>query len=417
MKKGIGITIERQTGRQFPADTRGALPPDPARARSLYIHVPFCFHKCHYCDFYSFVDSRDQQDAYADALCDELRVLAQHAERERAGLETVFVGGGTPTLLRADLWRKVLETLAAEFDLGDPSLEFTVECNPETASAELFDVLVSGGVNRISIGAQSFDERHLKTLERWHDPASVEQALRLAEGAGIARRSIDLIFAIPGQTPDDWEADLRRAIAFGQLIDHISCYALTYEPGTAMTARRDRGEFAPGDEDAEADMYLATVAALNAAGFQRYEVSNFARPGAECRHNLAYWRQDQWLAAGPSASAHIAGARWKNVPRLGDWMAGVRKSGGYPPLVDYEGPEPGRALAERIMTGLRVREGLELESLRRGAERIGSLGSLDDAICAQRQRGMITERDGRIALEDKAYLFADGVAGELMRSL
>ncbi len=382
-------------------------------APSLYIHVPFCFHKCHYCDFYSFVDSQDRQRAFSDALVTELRTLAPLAKRP---LRTIFVGGGTPTLLREDLWRRLLDALGELFDLTEIRAgrgEFTVECNPETATPELLRTLRAGGVDRISIGAQSFDPRHLKTLERWHDPSNVQRALRIAADAGIQRRSVDLIYAIPGQTMDDWRRDVETALALEPGVEHLSCYALTYEPNTAMTKRLQHGEFERCDEDLEADMYEWLVERLRAEGFERYEVSNFARKNAESRHNLAYWRQESWLAAGPSASGHLrcadasrGGLRWKNIPRLTDWMAAVERAG-CSPVVDVETPAPKRALRERIMMGLRVRDGLALTDL----------PGLDDAIDAERAIGLVEVSGGRVRLTDRGFLQADGVARRLMAAL
>jgi oxygen-independent coproporphyrinogen-3 oxidase len=374
-----------------------ALPPG-RRAFSLYIHVPFCFHKCHYCDFYSIVDKQDRQGAYTDRLCEELRALAPWA----GPLRTVFVGGGTPTLLRPDLWERVLEALRGAYEFA-PGHEFTVECNPETATPELMAVLAAGGVNRISIGAQSFNPTHLKTLERWHDPANVARSLELARAAGIVRQSLDLIWGIPGQTLAEWEQDLRTALSLGT--SHLSCYSLTYEPGTAMTARLNRGEFAKVDEDLDADMFCLTLDTLRREGMERYEVSNFARPGAECRHNLAYWRQEDWLAAGPSASAHMAGWRWKNTPRLDDWLN--FSDGGLAPVVDMEPAEERRNLRERLMTGLRIAEGVEVVDeprVRRAAER-------------NIERGLLVERGGRWVLTDAGFMVGDTVAAELMAAV
>lgn len=376
-----------------------SLPPQgvvASPAQALYIHIPFCFHKCHYCDFYSLVDTRDRQEPFVRRLIVELGELAPYAGR----LTSIFVGGGTPTLLRVDLWRRLLAALHDQFDL--PGAEFTVECNPETATAELFDELVEGGVNRISIGAQSFDEKHLKTLERWHDPANVARALELARAAGIGRQSIDLIFAIPGQTLQDWQGDLGRAIDLG--VTHLSCYALTYEPNTAMTARLRRGDFAPADEDLEADMLECTLGTLRSAGYDRYEVSNYAKPGDECRHNLAYWRQEQWLAAGPSASGHLAGWRWKNVPRLDSYL-GDPLATGLPPAVDVEPPDPSRAMAERIMTGLRLREGIGACDLP---------AALHAAAQRQRDAGNLEIDGDRLRLTDRGMMLADGIAAEFM---
>lgn len=419
-------------------------PPSGPRApvHSLYIHIPFCFHKCHYCDFYSFVDNRDQQPAFVDRLERELTALGRATGRP--ALRTIFVGGGTPSLLRVELWERLLCSLHVNFDLSAfaartrspategsrapaDALEFTVECNPETVSAELMATLRTGGVNRVSIGAQSFNPRHLKTLERWHDPDNVARAVQLARDAGIHRRSIDLINSIPGQTLDEWAGDLDRALALQ--IDHLSCYTLTYEPGTAMTKRLARGDFEPADDDLEAAMYEHTLARLRDAGFQRYEISNFARtPADQSLHNLAYWRQDQWLAAGPSASGHLwrsstmrdGSWRWKNVPRLGDYLA--FDDDGFAPVTDLEPPDPARLLRERIMMGLRLEEGLDAESFLMDASstRPAVVDALRSHIARLRDRGLMHPPGpvhDRWTLTDRGMLLADHLASELMRLL
>lgn len=385
-------------------------------ARSLYIHVPFCFHKCHYCDFYSLVDTRDRQEPFTARLIRELAAISPWARG--APLSTVFVGGGTPSLLRPALWDRLLRALDRQFDLSEIRTgpgEFTVECNPETVTPELMQVLRNGGVNRVSLGAQSFQPGHLKMLERWHDPASVPRALELARAAGIARQSLDLIFAIPGQTLDDWRRDLEAAV--GLFTGHLSCYSLTYEPGTAMTARFNRGEFARAEEDTELLMHEAALEFLRGRGLDRYEVSNYARPGAECLHNLAYWRQHDWLAAGPSASAHVAGHRWKNTPRLDDYLD--HDDEGFSPIIDHETPDPARAVAERLMTGLRLRDGLDLESLLADAEaaRAGSgrrLRLVADRLAAE---GLLVS-DGPVwSPTDRGVLIADAITLDFMTAL
>jgi oxygen-independent coproporphyrinogen-3 oxidase len=404
-----------------------------APVASLYIHTPFCVHKCHYCDFYSFVDTRDQQGAFVERLLGELRSLSPHA----GPLRTIFVGGGTPSLLRPDLWRRVLGVLGELFDLSairrpwapehaDPWRpvacgEFTVECNPESATDELMGVLREGGVNRVSVGAQSFIDRHLKTLERWHDPANVARAIDAARRAGIERRSLDLIYAIPGQTLEEWDRDLGAALAIGTT--HLSCYTLTYEPNTAMTRRLSLGEFDAAPDEVEEAMFRATVARLRRAGLERYEVSNFAVPGHESRHNLAYWVQEGWLAAGPSASGHVpVGAslregswRFKNVPRLGDYLA----SEGFAPVIDVEPPDPLRLVRERVMMGLRLGAGLLV-----GGEGgvVTDLGTIAPALVEPltrkagsfARRGWLTMTPDRWTLTDEGFLVADHVAGELM---
>lgn len=410
MNQTTPITVERQRH-----TAREALKPVRGQISALYLHVPFCFHKCHYCDFYSFVDSRDRQKDFLEALLIELRALAPAATR----LKSIFVGGGTPSLLRPDLWKRLLQEMQSVFDCsGDP--EFTVECNPETVTAELMDTLVGGGVNRVSIGAQSFLPQHLKSLERRHNPVNVLRSLEIARTAGVHRRSVDLIFGIPGQTLGEWQTDLETAIGLmgGEGVEHVSAYALTYEPGTAMTKKLQLGRLDAIDEDLETEMQLLTWDLLASRGYDRYEVSNFAKPGAECRHNLAYWRQDDWLAAGPSASGHGAGWRWKNIPRLTDWMRSVQAGGGWSEVVDLEQPDASRALAERIMTGLRLREGLRHDELLERASHVGSAEGLSKTI--ERHIAADSLRvtpDLRLVLHGNGWLFADGIAADLMQTI
>lgn len=326
----------------------------------LYLHMPFCFHKCHYCDFYSIVDERDRQAAFAERMAGELRELGALLP---GAIETIFVGGGTPTLLRVDLWQQVLAALHEAFDLSELA-EFTVEANPETVTDELLGVLRAGGVNRMSIGAQSFSEAHLKTLERWHDPRKVAAAMDMARRAGIDNLNLDLIFAVPGQTLEQWTDDLTTALSLEPT--HLSCYSLTYEPNTAMTKKLQLGMLKPCAESIEAAMFEHTIDTLTAAGFEHYEVSNFAltsrgrQPAGDrrCRHNLMYWLNGQWLAVGPSASGHVAGVRWKNLPHLGRYLA---TSGAGTPIQDVEQLDREDSIGEQLMLRLRLLEGVPLD--------------------------------------------------------
>ncbi|MBA4039545.1 MAG: coproporphyrinogen III oxidase [Planctomyces sp.] len=409
-----------------------------APPEALYIHTPFCAHKCHYCDFYSFVDTRDQQPAFVERLARELRALAEHTRAgvslgggPRAGgrvpLGSVFVGGGTPSLLAPRLWERLLVAIHEHFDLTAPGgvpAEFTVECNPESATPELLRLLRGGGVNRVSMGAQSFHAAHLRTLERIHTPGRVGRAVADARAAGIERVSIDLIYAVPGQSPQDWRADLERALSLS--LDHLSCYNLTYEPNTAMTVRLARGEFVPAPEDDELAMFDLAEELLTAAGLTRYEVSNYARGGIHgphaCRHNLAYWRQGGWLAAGPSASGHLrvrggaapSGVRWKNAPRLDTYLS--RDDGGLAPVCDLEPPDPARALRERLMTGLRLSEGVDALAAAADAEAAAPGSAARLRHCAQElvSDGLLGVHGQRWALTRRGWPLADFVARRMM---
>ncbi|MCC6285705.1 MAG: radical SAM family heme chaperone HemW [Phycisphaerales bacterium] len=384
--------------------------------RSLYIHVPFCFHKCHYCDFYSFVDTQDRQEPFVRRLIRELQALSPWAAGEP--LRTVFVGGGTPSLLRQPLWTVLLDALHSHFDLSlirAGAGEFTVECNPETVTPELLQALRQGGVDRVSLGAQSFQPGHLKTLERWHDPASVARSVELVRAAGFPRWSLDLIYAIPGQTLQEWLLDLETALSLSP--SHLSCYNLTFEPNTPMTRRLQRGEFRATPDDVAGEMFQVTGERLRRAGLHRYEVSNYATPGQESRHNLAYWRGEEWLAAGPSASAHVRGHRWKNIPRLGDYLS--FDDDGFAPIQDHEIPDARRALAEDLMCGIRLAEGVE------AAPALARAAALDprapsrllSEFRAYEAVGDLRFDSGRWMLTDAGFLRADAVAADLIGAL
>lgn len=402
-----------------------ALANSPNPIRSLYIHVPFCAHRCHYCDFYSIVDTRDRAEAFTLRLIDELIALAPAARGQP--LNTIFIGGGTPTLLPIDLWLRLFSALEQHYDLSHIRAgngEWTVECNPETATPELFACLVSGGVNRLSMGAQSFNPILLKALDRRHNPDNVYRALQLAREAGLHRCSIDMIFAVPGQTLDMWDTDLRTALAHGTT--HLSAYNLTYEPNTPLTARMRRGEIEPATESLEIELFEHTGRVMAEHGLHRYEISNFAQPGQECRHNLAYWRQDPWLAAGPAASAHVLSAtglrggsyRWKNVPRLDSYLnsptVATGQSQGVAPVVDFEPPHPARLLAETIMTGLRLSEGINRSEVIDWATMLGVEHPLLEAAKAHEDAGQLTIDDGRWKVTESGLLIADGIASDLM---
>ena len=255
--------------------------PDTSPA-GAYIHIPFCFHKCHYCDFYSLVENRGREAAFLLRLVDELRIVGGYLKQP---LRTIFFGGGTPTLLDTSLWQDLLRAINHHLPIANDA-EITVEANPETVRPDLMDVLSRGGVNRISIGAQSFQPAHLKALERWHEPENVKRAVVLAQEGGITNINIDLIFAIPGQTLNDWLKDLDTALSLNP--SHLSCYGLTYEPNTPLTEKLRQGRIKKADEELEADMYEATRKKLTEAGYEQYEISNWAKPDCQCQHNLMY---------------------------------------------------------------------------------------------------------------------------------
>ncbi|MEZ0264677.1 MAG: radical SAM family heme chaperone HemW, partial [Phycisphaerae bacterium] len=265
----------------------------------LYVHVPFCFHKCHYCDFYSITrQSPERMARFVDLVLREADMWADSPVRVRP--QTVFFGGGTPSLLEASQMRRLIAGLRDRFDF-DACDEFTVEVNPATASAEYCEMLRAAGVDRLSFGAQSFDPAELKLLERHHDPADVPASIALARAAGFTRLNVDLIYALPGQTVDQWAYSLDRAIELAT--PHVSCYALTYEPNTAMTVRKRLGQFVACPDELELDMMRYTRDRLGQAGLSAYEISNYAVEGEACRHNLLYWTGGSYVGLGPSAAS------------------------------------------------------------------------------------------------------------------
>ncbi len=401
----------RPTPRRKDADAATLLADRPRpRVDGLYIHVPFCFHKCLYCDFYSIVDSHDRQAAFVRRLIDEMHAWARLGP---SPLRTIFIGGGTPTLLPVDRWANLLAALAEAFDLAALE-EFTVEANPETVTGDLLATLTGGGVNRLSLGAQSFNPAHLRTLERRHAPDRVAKAVVLSRAAGIANVNLDLIYAIPNQTLSEWRDDLDTALAMGPT--HLSCYALTYEPHTPLTIKAERGEVRRADENLEAAMFELTLDHLTEAGFEHYEVSNFARrcdlkssisnhPSHRCRHNLLYWRNANWLALGPGASGHLNGLRWKNAARLDDYLA----SAGGAPLADVEQLDERASIGEQLMMRLRLVDGVALgwihESLDR--ERLETVERLVE-------QGLLERTATALRLTRRGLIVADAVVGELL---
>lgn len=374
--------------------------------RAAYVHVPFCFHKCHYCDFYSFVETKGREGAFVDRLLEEARAWSDLVDRS-APLETLFVGGGTPTHLSPELLRRLLEGLRAIFPWRADA-EWTVEANPETVDDAVAGALAGAGVNRVSLGCQSFDPAMLKALERWHDPESVGRAVERLRRAGIGNLNLDLIFAIPGQTPDGWRRDLDRALSLEP--DHLSCYGLVYESNTALTMRRDRGEVTPIDDEIEARMYRFARERLADAGWDHYEISNWARPGRRCRHNELYWTDADWLALGPSASGRAGSIRWKNAPRLGQWL----EHAPFSPLGSAERVTERQRSGERFMLGLRRIEGLPAQEVERLLDAGDDGASRFAAIERACRDGLLERSNGRLRFTPHGLLLADSVLADLV---
>lgn len=376
-----------------------------ARMDALYVHIPFCFHKCHYCDFYSITrQTPERMERFVDLLLAEADLWTR--DRDRITPRTVFFGGGTPSLLPRDAMRRLIEGLRQRFDCSRIE-EWTIEINPATADLDYLRMLHAMGVDRLSFGAQSFNRAELALLERHHDPTDVARSIDLARNAGFARLNIDLIYAIPGQTLESWEQTLQLATELQT--DHISCYGLTYEPNTPIAVRKRLGQFTPATDELELEMFATARYTLGAHGIEWYEISNYARAGQECLHNLVYWRGGNYIGLGPSAASHVEGHRFKNLPHLGEWETAVPS--GDLPVIEHELLAPAQRASERIMLELRLRAGVRFADLScydgfdarlRYADVLQRLSSLRLIICSE---------DG-FRLTDAGLNVADAVAGE-----
>ena len=358
--------------------------------RHLYVHVPFCAHRCGYCDFVTLVGRRDGHEAYVDSLLTELDLQRDLLAGE---LETVFLGGGTPTYTEPRALARLLEGLP-------PAGEVTVEANPETVTPELAALLRGHGVSRISLGAQSFQPHLLEVLERQAGPEAVRRAFYHLRDAGFDNISLDLLYGIPGQSPSDLERDLAEAIALGP--EHLSCYELEAKPGTRFT-------YAHGDElarqaEAMEGYFEVVVEELTAAGYRWYETANFCRPGRRARHNLGYWLGRDYLGLGIGAVSTVDGLRWRNRPVLRAYLAALAR--GERPPRDEEPLEPEVVSRERLMLGLRLDEPVPLAEV---------ADALDPAALARMERLGLAERHGRgLALTRRGRFLGGGVTAELM---
>ena len=372
------------------------------RAKGLYIHIPFCFHKCHYCDFFSIANADHEHGRFTHALIEELLAVAPHLGE----VETIFIGGGTPTLLEDSLLENILSTISDSIPMN-ANVEWTVEANPETISDSKAAILVKSGVNRVSLGAQSFNPILLKTLERWHEPENVLRSVARLREAGIQNINLDLIYAIPSQTIAMLQADLEKILSIEP--EHLSCYALTYEPNTPLEVKLRKGDVVRVKHELEAEMFTFVSDALKGSGYEQYEISNFARGGYECKHNVMYWENKSWWACGPSASGHIEGLRWKNVPRLRDYF----KQNPIPPVVDVEQLSLDRQMGEVCMMGLRLIRGIPRHTVEK-VIRQSSDKWRESVIEKYLSLGLLAWQNDALAFTENGRLMADVVMGDLL---
>jgi len=371
---------------------------------SLYLHIPFCEHKCIYCDFYS-IESLDPKEAFLRALHTEIDMYKSYSGNER--FETIFFGGGTPSLLAPEEIAEILQQLAKTFTV-ESDAEITLETNPGTVDRKRLVGFRSAGINRLSFGVQSFFDEDLKFLTRIHSAAQAREVVRLAQEAGFNNISIDLIFALPDQTVSRWEQNLRSAIELNP--QHISAYSLIVERGTPLYRMVEAKIVSPHPVETEAAMYEMTMKYLHAAGFEHYEVSNYAKPGFRSAHNCNYWNHSHYLGFGPSAHSFVAGKRWWNVSNLRTYCENIERN--RLPVSGSELLTSSELYDEAIMLGLRS-DGIDLHRLHaeHGVDLLSQHSSLIDRLLAEQ---LVVVEPNVLRLTDKGYLLCDEISERLL---
>ncbi|MCG6566632.1 radical SAM family heme chaperone HemW [Tessaracoccus sp. ZS01] len=390
-------------GDQAPAD--GSLPASALASTaplSLYVHVPFCRTRCGYCDFNTYTASELgdlSPDTYLGAAHAEL-ALAQRILGDSRPVQTVFFGGGTPTMLPAEALTGLLRAIDDRFGLA-PDAEVTTEANPDTLSPAYLETLRAGGFTRLSLGFQSVVPHVLQVLQRTHTPRRGLDAAHWARDAGFDHISLDLIYGTPGESMDDWRASLDAVTATP--VDHVSAYSLIVEEGTRLAMQVRRGDIPMPDDDDLADKYLVADETLTALGLANYEVSNWARPGGECRHNLAYWRGADWWGIGPGAHSHVGGVRFWNRKHPRSYAASL--TAGESPALAREVLTDEDRRVERVLLELRLAGGLPLDVLRPS-----ELARVSAVVAAN----LATDDGARLRLTQAGRLLADGVIRDLL---
>jgi oxygen-independent coproporphyrinogen-3 oxidase len=379
----------------------------PHSSLSIYIHVPFCAKKCAYCDFASFSGREADWGRYFDEILTEIRRWSDVTDfgllRDEYRVGTVFVGGGTPTLVDAGYIEKVLDACrdVAPFE---EDAEITIEGNPGTLTPDGLAAYRRAGVNRLSLGAQSFDDGLLRTLGRIHTAGQIGKAVHMAREAGFDNINLDLMYALPGQDMGQWADTLDAAVALG--VPHISAYSLIVEPGTQMAARVASGALAVPDDDAVNAMQRQAISRLNAAGYRRYEISNYARPGYECRHNLVYWNRGDYLGLGCAAHSLLGGRRFHNPESVDDYLAGVRRQ-------DETRLTARDVMEETLMLSTRTVQGLDLAAWESAFGTCFERGR-EDAIGRLEKGGLVERAGGRLWLTTRGMEVQDAVVLELL---
>ena len=397
-----------------------------AKVLGAYLHIPFCTQRCGYCSFNTAPDAPGAVARFVPALLGEIDLAAKAPWAAAIRLKSVFLGGGTPSLLPPEAMAAILDRLRANFPL-EPSAEITVECNPESVSVERLTGYRHAGVTRISLGVQSLDDRILPTLDRLHTAAQAREAFDAARAAGFSDVSADLIYGLPGLDLPTWEATVKGVL--GWQPDHLSAYALTLDEGSLWHARdvsavRASGRRGAGPPPAEASelpilmppeetttaQYRLMTELAAEAGFEHYEVSNYARPGHRSAHNQIYWRAEEYLGFGPGACGYLGDVRYANVKPVDRWAAMI--AAGEAPVDSHEALTPRQRMAERLMLGLRMREGVPAQWMEERAAVDGS--RLRGVLAAWTERGLLVTEGGRARLTEPGFLLSDALFMELL---
>ena len=368
----------------------------------LYIHIPYCIHKCGYCDFNSHPIKQDEMNHYIDALVAEMKHYAKTYSNTNI-IRTIFLGGGTPTTLTVYQLERILKECVSEFTVASDA-EITIEANPATIDIEQLKSIRQTGYNRISIGVQSFDKAELKLLDRAHGPEEIHSTVDRARKAGFDNLSLDLMFAVPNQSLSSWENNLNKALEKNP--EHLSTYNLTIEQGTAFSKLQSNGKLIMPDDDHQLELYKRTIERLTKKGFHHYEISNFARRGKECKHNITYWENKNTLGLGAGASSYMNGTRFKNINLPAHYIRQVKEK---KIAVEHsETLEPRQAMGETIMLGLRLLQGISIHQFEKRFQ-ISFINLFRNIISSLKEKELIVIEKDYLRLSQKGLFLADSV--------
>ena len=380
------------------------LPQRQKKSLGIYVHIPFCRSKCQYCDFYSLAQQNSAaMDAYLRSICTHIKETGPLAPGYR--VDTIYFGGGTPTHFGASGLAAILTTIRASFEVN-PRAEITFEANPESVTKKLLRRLKSEGFNRVSLGIQCDDDAILEQMGRPHTYEEAKKAVKMIRRARFRNLSLDLIYGLPGQSLESWQKTLQNVLDLKP--EHISCYGLKVEEGTPLHDNRDFYNFP--DDDAQADMYLATVETLRSRGYRQYEISNFAKKGYLSQHNMKYWTGQEYLGFGPDASSDFAGKRFSIIRDLKGYVEGIRDGGEV--VLDVQEVPPRDRAGEYLMMRLRTTQGIEKEEYEK--QYLLPFAPLEEILLVAKERKLATQVHGRWRLTPEGFLLSNSIISDLL---